>query len=465
MEPLNIDQDILSPTNHQHETKLCIIIDSKTPIIMKVPLPSESITLGQFKKFTSLTQDGVYKFYFKSQDSEFGVVKEEVVEDDSSLPVDGDRIVAWVISNNANNQSSLFGFEGSPEYNQINNGTINQDRDTTNFRCGRMHNDLPTDRNIYLKNTQLNDSVYVKVQLKLDNYNFLGLTLVGPSDENGSSDGGIHVGEIAKDSVVEQDGRIDIGDRIIEINGLDVRDMRNDDAVAIFRSCVERRGAINLVLQRNLRLDSFNNRGRFTLPREYVNTVNCHSPQRVPEPKRPMNDLPIPPKFDYEPKTSNIYHYHQDNYQRLNCSNTRGAHSLPRSITPSSLYATGNFENNNNGSKLRVDSRSVYEPTTPTSIRQFDVALHCAKDDIQTIYAALKNDAKSLDIKDREWLKVVVKDAFLGSVLVKWLTRNVYGFGHKREVKRFANQMLILGLIRNPITSGVFSEKCYYTLS
>lgn len=145
---------------------------------------------------------------------------------------------------------------------------------------------------------------------------------------------------------------------------------------------------------------------------------------------------------------------------QLQPNKPRGTYSLPRSITPRSLYYSNQFET------LSPISRSVYDSVTSIPMRPLDAAsLHCNKDHIQVIYAALKANPESLDIRDREWLKMVINDAFLGSSLVKWLSANVYGFSHKKDIKRYANRLLNLGFIRDPMGSGTFSEKCYYTLS
>lgn len=432
------------------ETKLCIILDSRMPIIMKVPIPPHTLTLRQLKAIASL-QDDTYKFYFRSHDAEFGIVKEEIVDENSTLPADGERIVVWVISSKSN-QSSLF------EQAKDSNARLNDELYL------QSSEDLAQDR--YIANNHLyrsfdasssKDFSCITVQLELDSFNFLGLTLVGPSDKTDSSDRGIYVSDISAGSVVEQDGRIEVGDRILEINNLDVRGMKSDDAVALLRDCVDKRGVVSLMFQRNLKLNHYN-KGRFTLPREYANSIYHHNSVKQEEARYLNSETPI-------------YHYDTDNriasvIRAHNCAINRETHSLPRSVTPRSLYTSNNIDN----PQIKKDSRyngstSVYEPSTPSLIRQFDVALHCGKDDILTIYAALRNDPKSLNLKDRDWLKVVIKNAFLGSALVKWLSANVYGFSHKREVKRYANRMLGLGLIRNPMASKAFSEKCYYTLS
>ena len=39
-----------------------------------------------------------YKFFFKSMDDDFGVVKEEVIEDKCPLPTINGRVVSWLVS-------------------------------------------------------------------------------------------------------------------------------------------------------------------------------------------------------------------------------------------------------------------------------------------------------------------------------------------------------------------------------
>lgn len=436
-------QRINSP---QNETKLCIAIDSKTPIITKVPIAPGTLTLGQFKAIAAL-QDSCYKFYFKSHDSEFGVVKEELVDDESIVPVEGDRVVAWVISNNAV-QSSLFDPEGS-----IDKLKDSQRPERMLIDDDKFHPQLNHNEHVY---DQMEPTCLL-VNLILDNFNSLGLTVVCLGESPSST--GIFVDSIQPNSIAGRDGRIKIGDKIVEINGVDLRGLKTNEAITIFKQFLGRKGAINLVLQRGDSPSSPNLRNFSSNPQLIDLPVPRISPKSDLVGFNPATDLPLPvleqehtPNAPPKPPIRN---------------GSRGTHSLPRSLTPRSLYTTSNLENltSTNDLRLQLDSRSVYEPTTPTSIRQINVALHCGKDNIYDIYAALKADSHSLDIKDREWLKVVVKDAFLGSALVKWLGRNVYGFCNRSEVKRYANQMLNLGLIRSPMSGATFSEKCYYTLS
>lgn len=51
--------------------------------------------------------------------------------------------------------------------------------------------------------------------LYLEKYNFLGISIVGQSNERG--DGGIYIGSIMKGGAVAADGRIEPGDMLLQV--------------------------------------------------------------------------------------------------------------------------------------------------------------------------------------------------------------------------------------------------------
>jgi hypothetical protein len=59
-----------------NETKIIYHIDEEeTPYLVKVPVPPDRVTLGDFKNVLNRPS---YKFFFKSMDDVFGVVKVRV---------------------------------------------------------------------------------------------------------------------------------------------------------------------------------------------------------------------------------------------------------------------------------------------------------------------------------------------------------------------------------------------------
>lgn len=54
------------------------------------------------------------------------------------------------------------------------------------------------------------------MSLSIEKYNFLGISIVGQSNERG--DGGIYIGSIMKGGAVAADGRIEPGDMLLQVH-------------------------------------------------------------------------------------------------------------------------------------------------------------------------------------------------------------------------------------------------------
>jgi len=85
------------------ETKIIYHIDDEeTPYLVKLTIAPERVTLADFKNVLNRPN---YKFFFKSMDDDFGVVKEEIVDDDAHLPCFNGRVVSWLVSAEGSNVS------------------------------------------------------------------------------------------------------------------------------------------------------------------------------------------------------------------------------------------------------------------------------------------------------------------------------------------------------------------------
>merc|ERR1719343_31028 len=67
---------------------------SVTPFMTSIMKPVGKITLRDFKSL--FDRPGFYRYHFKTMDKEFGMVKEEIAEDDKILPGVEGKIVVWV---------------------------------------------------------------------------------------------------------------------------------------------------------------------------------------------------------------------------------------------------------------------------------------------------------------------------------------------------------------------------------
>ncbi|XP_031696040.1 segment polarity protein dishevelled homolog DVL-3-like, partial [Anarrhichthys ocellatus] len=95
-----------------------------------------------------------------------------------------------------------------------------------------------------------------------ERYNFLGISIVGQSNERG--DGGIYIGSIMKGGAVAADGRIEPGDMLLQVNNMNFENMSNDDAVRVLREIVHKPGPVTLTVAKCWDPSP---RGCFSLPR------------------------------------------------------------------------------------------------------------------------------------------------------------------------------------------------------
>ncbi|KAM8903627.1 segment polarity protein dishevelled homolog DVL-3 isoform 1-T1 [Spinachia spinachia] len=102
----------------------------------------------------------------------------------------------------------------------------------------------------------------ITVTLNMERYNFLGISIVGQSNERG--DGGIYIGSIMKGGAVASDGRIEPGDMLLQVNNINFENMSNDDAVRVLREIVHKPGPVTLTVAKCWDPSP---RGCFSLPR------------------------------------------------------------------------------------------------------------------------------------------------------------------------------------------------------
>uniref|UniRef100_A0A3B4CT11 Dishevelled segment polarity protein 3b n=1 Tax=Pygocentrus nattereri TaxID=42514 RepID=A0A3B4CT11_PYGNA len=446
------------------ETKIIYHLDDQeTPYLVKLPIPAERVTLADFKQVLNKPN---YKFFFKSMDDDFGVVKEEISDDNAKLPCFNGRVVSWVSEYGgsgcgAESQAELppplertggIGDSRPPSF-QLNGHSrperrpeiagyessstlMSSELDTTSFfdseeddsasrfsssteqstssrlmRRHRRRRRKPKAPRMERSSSfsSITDSTMslniITVTLNMEKYNFLGISIVGQSNERG--DGGIYIGSIMKGGAVAADGRIEPGDMLLQVNDINFENMSNDDAVRVLREIVHKPGPITLTVAKCW---DPNPRGCFTLPRS--------------EPIRPIDPAAwvshtaamtgAYPVYGMSPSMSTIT-------------------STSSSIT-SSIPETERFE-------------------------EFHLSIHS---DMATIAKAMASPESGLEVRDRMWLKITIPNAFIGSDVVDWLFHHVEGFTDRREARKYASNLLKAGYIRHTVNKITFSEQCYY---
>ncbi|XP_028320217.1 segment polarity protein dishevelled homolog DVL-3 [Gouania willdenowi] len=82
--------------------------------------------------------------------------------------------------------------------------------------------------------------------------------------------------------------------------------------------------------------------------------------------------------------------------------------------------------------------------------------------DITAVVMAMADPESGLEVRDRLWLKINIPNAFIGSDVIDWLLRHLEGFTDRREARKYAANLLKAGYIRHTVNKETFSEQCYY---
>jgi hypothetical protein len=82
--------------------------------------------------------------------------------------------------------------------------------------------------------------------------------------------------------------------------------------------------------------------------------------------------------------------------------------------------------------------------------------------DMETVVRSMAAPDSGLEVRDRNWLKITIPAAFMGSDVVDWLYNHVEGFPDRRDARKYACNLLKHGYIRHAVNKHSFSQQCYY---
>uniref|UniRef100_A0A8C7PWF9 Dishevelled segment polarity protein 1 n=1 Tax=Oncorhynchus mykiss TaxID=8022 RepID=A0A8C7PWF9_ONCMY len=431
------------------ETKIIYHIDEEeTPYLVKLPVSPEKVTLADFKNVLNNRPVNSYKFFFKSMDQDFGVVKEEISDDNAKLPCFNGRVVSWVSEmDGAPHVVSTCPVAPTPVallsaslrlswglgtvtekgttfplslYNRPINMTLycivlclrlsssTEQSSSSQLmrrhkRRRRRHKVAKIDRSSSF--SSITDSTMslniITVTLNMEKYNFLGISIVGQSNDRG--DGGIYIGSIMKGGAVAADGRIEPGDMLLQVNDVNFENMSNDDAVRILREIVSKTGPISLTVAKCWDPSP---RSYFTIPRA--------------EPVRPID---------------------------------------PAAWISHTTALTGPYPH------YGMTTLSLQSHTQTTAVTRHSCTLTVleSKTDMATIVKVMQLPDSGLEIRDRMWLKITITNAVIGADVVDWLYSRVEGFKDRRDARKYASSLLKHGYLRHTVNKITFSEQCYYT--
>uniref|UniRef100_A0A672IYE8 Dishevelled segment polarity protein 3a n=1 Tax=Salarias fasciatus TaxID=181472 RepID=A0A672IYE8_SALFA len=420
------------------ETKIIYHLDDQeTPYLVKLSVPADKVTLADFK---NVLKKPNYKFFFKSMDDDFGVVKEEISDDNAKLPCFNGRVVSWLVSGDGAHtdagsvaeslepappleRTGGIGDSRPPSYQSVYSENItsafsvfrfSSSTEQSSSRLMRRHRrrrrkpkasnmDRVRSHALRLSGQEINQPSFLKPLHK--KYNFLGISIVGQSNERG--DGGIYIGSIMKGGAVAADGRIEPGDMLLQVNDINFENMSNDDAVRVLRDIVHKPGPITLTVAKCW---DPNPRSCFALPRS--------------EPIRPIDPAAW---VSHTAAMTGVY--------------------PPYGMSPSMSTVTS--------------TSSSISSSIPETERfdDFHLSIHS---EMATVAKAMACPESGLEVRDRMWLKITIANAFIGSDVVDWLFHHVEGFSDRREARKYASNLLKAGYIRHTVNKITFSEQCYY---
>ncbi|XP_017328121.1 segment polarity protein dishevelled homolog DVL-3a [Ictalurus punctatus] len=493
------------------ETKVIYHLDEQeTPYLVKISVPAHLVTLSDLKNALKKPN---YKFFFKSMDDDFGVVKEEITDDNAKLPCYNGRVVCWLVSADGSHsdgcsvaesqserlpsgeRSQGIGDSRPPSFHPKAAGSrhgVDDETETDSVVSHRRERDRPRRKHSHdhsgarmngysrvgrgmelggydvcdsrssLMSSELESSScfdsdddgstsrfssvteqsgssrmmrrhrrrrrkpkphhmersssfssitdstmslnIITVTLNMEKYNFLGISIVGQSNERG--DGGIYIGSIMKGGAVAADGRIEPGDMLLQVNDINFENMCNDDAVRVLRDIVHKPGPVSLTVAKCWD----------------PNPNNCFTPRS--EPIRPIDPAAW---VSHTAAMTGIY--------------------PPYGMSPSMSTVTS--------------TSSSISSSIPETERFDDYHLS-VHSDMATVAKAMACPDSGLEVRDRMWLKITIANAFIGSDVVDWLFHHVEGFADRREARKYASNLLKAGFIRHTVNKITFSEQCYY---
>ncbi|XP_004925145.3 segment polarity protein dishevelled [Bombyx mori] len=484
------------------ETKVIYYIDDEeTPYLVKIPISPEKVTLLDFKNQLNRPN---YKFFFKSMDDDFGVVKEEIVDDNAHLPCFNGRVVSWLVSAEGSNPS-----DGGSQCTDSNAGKT---KPAHGAPAAPLTRDTCTD-------TDSTISSRPGHRASCDKYKYRGLRI------NGHSKFGNHGLEYETASVLSSDldstSLFDSQSEITNTTG------RHTNA-SVDRALTECSSVSHLQVSSRKRPQRRRKR-----PQVMSRTSSYSS---ITDSTMSMHIITVTLNMD----TVNFLgisivgqsNKGGDGGIYVGSIMKGGAVALDGRIEPGDMILQVNdvnFEDMTNDEAVRVLREVVQKPgpiklvvakcwdpnpkgyfTIPRTepVRPIDpgawvahtqalreaypppppslsalpvssVSERGASDastvpagalepqlsvnmDMAVVVRAMLRPDSGLEIRDRMWLKITIPNAFIGADIVDWILQHVAGIADRRDARKYASHMLKAGFIRHTVNKITFSEQCYY---
>ncbi|XP_064459800.1 segment polarity protein dishevelled homolog DVL-3-like isoform X2 [Ornithodoros turicata] len=478
------------------ETKIIYHIDDEeTPYLVKVLVPPDSVTLADFKNVLNRPN---YKFFFKSMDDDFGIVKEEIVEDDSKLPCFNGRVVSWLVTAEGSNVSD----------------SMSQCTETTSRQDARQDGDLTFTESESMVSSR-KDHGHRRHRHYHDGH---GRSNGGPKGRHFETPSVLTTSDIETtsflDSEDETTSRISTTTEESSVSRIYARHRRRRrkkmppmSRTSSISSITDSTMSLNIITV-TLNLDTVNflgisivgqsnkggdggiyvgsimkggavaldgriEPGDMILQVNDVNFENMSNDDAV-RVLREAVQKPGPIKLVvakcWDPNPKGYFTIPRTEPVRPIDPGAWVAHTeAARATGPPSALGHSRSTLIGGEAHLRPPSVSTLTSTSssitssiPESERQFHDHPLTVETDMETVVKAMAAADSGLDVRDRMWLKITIPRAFIGADVVDWLLNHVHGIHDRKVAKSYASQMLKAGYIRHTVNKEKFSEQCYY---
>ncbi|XP_071481928.1 segment polarity protein dishevelled homolog DVL-3-like isoform X4 [Diadema antillarum] len=500
------------------ETKIIYHIDDEdTPYLVKLPIPAADVTLGDFKNVLNRPN---YKFFFKSMDDDFGVVKEEIVDDDAKLPCFNGRVVSWLVpaegsTNGSDTASVTTDTRGDSQPPAERTGGIGDSRPPSfhSSREGGQDKFEGTDTESVISSRR------DRHRMRRDKYNNFVRNVHSifsrSKRDHHRSGHGYESSSTLMSSDIDSTSCFDSTDDDSRFSSATERSSsarlmrgpknrkkrRRPKMPAVhratsFSSITDSTMSLNII-NCTLNLDKINFLGISIVGQSnkggdggiYVGSIMKGGAVAADGRIEPgdmilqVNDVSFENMSNDDAVRVLREAVHQPGPIRLIVAkcwdpSPKGYFTIPRSepvrpIDPGAWVAHTNAmkvaaEMGGRGGPMSPSMTSMTSTSSsissslPESERLEDFSHLTVNSDMATIARAMAAPDSGLDIRDRMWLKITISNAFIGSDVVEWLFNRVEGFQDRREARKYACNLLKAGFIRHTVNKITFSEQCYY---
>ncbi|XP_014279981.1 segment polarity protein dishevelled homolog DVL-3 isoform X3 [Halyomorpha halys] len=505
------------------ETKVIYHIDDEeTPYLVKLPIAPEKVTLADFKNVLNRPN---YKYFFKSMDDDFGVVKEEIIDDEAHLPCFNGRVVSWLVSADGSNVSD--GTSQCTESASHSDGKSHPERhkDIPHGGAHSSHHHVSNDLSCTETESVISSRPgghhghhESRIHDKYHKYNGHKVNGHVKSRLHGYESSSMLSSDLETTSFLESEddassrittttGRatnLSVDRNTIESSSVMCRGRRRAQRrvrrqrapmsrTSSYSSITDSTMSLNIITV-TLNMDTVNFLGISIVGQSnkggdggiYVGSIMKGGAVALDGRIEPGDMILQVNDINFEDMSNDeAVKVLREVVQKpgpiklvvAKCwdPNPKGYFTIPRTepvrpIDPGAWVAhTAAIRGNSETYPLRPPSISTLDSNSSSitsSIPDLDRAiddLHLTTNtDMLTIVRAMARTDSGLEIRDRLWLKITIPNAFIGADVVEWLETHVEGFTDKRDARKYASQMLKAGYIRHTVNKITFSEQCYY---